>query len=778
METLRLPVKTGPYIRLINNANAINATTATFDGQTGASATLAQNFAIEDKIIHKLDTVTLGFVTVKAANDFVTTNSGSIQRGIDAASNGFMVNVAAGTFYEAVTVNKEVIVSGAKAGILGKGRTGDESILDPNTNSDNGFTITKDNVTIDGFTITNSTPVPASPERNGVLAISKAGTGNFNNLSVKNNIISKQFKGINFNFTDNFNISQNWLHGEGGPNNYGSLWVASYGATSTTGTITNNDMDGYNSAVEIQGNGTQPVSNLTITENRSTGSQYVFFGLQGSTVSRNTVLNVGDKTHVFIGGGCNTSTFTENFFDGGLGNGVSISNNFGAGINATLTVNNNSITGHNNPGRFEIRVAAGSYTDSLMATCNWYGTTNAATIAGKISGAVKYSPYLFDGTDNAPLTSGFQPVPGSCTGNNNPPAITCPGNVTTCQNSTGNYTIPALMASDNCGSHTTTYAITGATVRSGMGEDASGAFNNGTSTITYMVTDGCGNMASCSTTVIINATPVMVTASPMFTVSGQEVQTIYLNYPSAGGNSGPITLSVPSAGAGATYSWTKSGCTGTTPMNLNTNSNQYVFNATSADAPQQASVTPDNIYRFTVTVTTSAGCFSTANKVVNVVNPLLLNGNYNVCHKSSGRGGTSSAVQQVPANQLSLHVAHGDVLGNCTEFTGSCPNILFRLAPEEQEVPAVETAVTTDRTAVVYPNPTTTGVFVLNLSQITEEAVILITDIQGKVVARKTLTKDASLKTTFDLSGLANGMYLLQLRDGDYRYNTKIVVQQ
>ncbi len=763
----------------------------TFAGTPLSAATKAQLFSVEDKIVHKIDRANYGFVNFKANNVYVTpgsffvpggTNTPSIQRGIDAAANGFTVNVAAGTFNEAVTVNKEVTVSGAQAGILAKTRTGAESVVDPNATNDNVFTITKDNVTIDGFTITNSTALPTAQERSGVLSITKTGTGNFTNLSVKNNIISRQFKGINFNQTNNFNISQNWLHGEGNPRNNSSLWVASYGTSSNNGAITNNDMDGYLSAVEIQGNGSQPVSNLTITENRSTGSQYVFFGLQGSAVSRNTVLNVTTGSHVFIGGGCSSSTFTRNFFDGGSFSGVSISNDFGAGTNAGLTFNENSITGHNNAGRFEIRVTPGSYTDSLMATCNWFGTISSSAIAAKISGPVKYSPFLSNGTDNETATAGFQPVPGSCTGNNNSPAITCPGTVATCQNTTGNYTIPVLNASDNCGSHTTTYAITGATTRNGMGENASGAFNVGTSNLTYTVTDGCGNISNCATTITINATPVTVTASPLYTVSGQEIQTIYLNYPAAGGNSGPITLSVPGAGAGANYTWTKAGCNASNPTNLNNNSNQYVFNATAADAPgNTATSTPDNVYRFTVTVTSGAGCFSTAEKIVNVVNPRLDNGNYNVCHKTTTRGNTSASVQQVAANQLSAHVAHGDILGNCSLFTGSCPNVAAKLASgettETEEATAFE-EIAEARVVSVYPNPTTTGTFVVKLSHVTEEATIVITDIQGRAVATQTLGKDGTLMATFDLSTLAGGMYLIQLRDGDFRYNTKIVVQQ
>ena len=113
---LALSGQTGNYIELVNNAVDIDATSVSFDGQTGATATLAQNFAIEDKIVHKVDNISLGLVRVKASEIFVTTNSGSIQRGIDAASVGNTVNVDAGTFSENVAVNKYVSLIGAGSG--------------------------------------------------------------------------------------------------------------------------------------------------------------------------------------------------------------------------------------------------------------------------------------------------------------------------------------------------------------------------------------------------------------------------------------------------------------------------------------------------------------------------------------------------------------------------------------------------------------------------------------------------------------------------------------
>ncbi|MFZ1515029.1 MAG: HYR domain-containing protein [Saprospiraceae bacterium] len=94
------------HIKLINNANNIDATAASFNGIPGGSATISQLYTIEDKINHKIDLNSLGFVTVKASNSYVTPNSfttpnttPSVQRGIDAVAANGTVHIQSGTTY-------------------------------------------------------------------------------------------------------------------------------------------------------------------------------------------------------------------------------------------------------------------------------------------------------------------------------------------------------------------------------------------------------------------------------------------------------------------------------------------------------------------------------------------------------------------------------------------------------------------------------------------------------------------------------------------------------
>ena len=137
-----------------------DATGATFLGKLGSDMTLAENFAVEDKVSHTMDFSPLGLVTWNAGNVYVTQASenrlaGAIQRGVDASSIGGNVNVQDGTFIGDVNVNKEVNLLGAQAGIDARNRTGvDETIV---LMQSPGFSVTADNVVIDGFEIMGGT---------------------------------------------------------------------------------------------------------------------------------------------------------------------------------------------------------------------------------------------------------------------------------------------------------------------------------------------------------------------------------------------------------------------------------------------------------------------------------------------------------------------------------------------------------------------------------------------------------------------------------------------
>ncbi len=77
-------------------------------GDLNPAADLQKLFALEDKVYHALDVSGLGVVTFNDGHQFVTADSSSIQRGVDAADVGDTVHVQGShTYDETVVVNKE-----------------------------------------------------------------------------------------------------------------------------------------------------------------------------------------------------------------------------------------------------------------------------------------------------------------------------------------------------------------------------------------------------------------------------------------------------------------------------------------------------------------------------------------------------------------------------------------------------------------------------------------------------------------------------------------------
>jgi hypothetical protein len=148
---------------------ALDATHVTFVGS-------ANNFAIEDRIWHVIDEAGDGLVTWIPNNVYITPSSegyqpGAIQRGIGAASAGNTINVAAGSYTENPNISKALTFKGPNFGI------------DPNTGTrvaeaviQGEVTIAANNVTVDGFKITN----PSG--KHGITAQNQSGVHIANNI--------------------------------------------------------------------------------------------------------------------------------------------------------------------------------------------------------------------------------------------------------------------------------------------------------------------------------------------------------------------------------------------------------------------------------------------------------------------------------------------------------------------------------------------------------------------------------------------------------------------
>ncbi len=345
----------GLYI-LNDSANAMDATAVRFEGKTGATANLAQNLAIEDKVSHALDVAGKGLVTWNAGNIYVTQGSGSIQRGVDNAVTGGKVWVGAGTFNENVNVNKSVTIDGAGAGSVLQG-----------AGTGSGFNVTADNVTlkdiiakgflyginvtslindltlnnvaatdnavagfkvaadsgIDGLTISGSSfdnnayGFYAEQDATGSTAIEnvtvsgtsfsnntaegiyteKLSDATFNNVTVSGNATS----GININLKrgDYANITFNRLTATGNGGATVSVKARNDGAyaanpASLTGlTIKNSTIDTANSAIEI-GNNVDGASVTNNTQIKGGQGITVYGGAKNVTITGNAITSTGD----------------------------------------------------------------------------------------------------------------------------------------------------------------------------------------------------------------------------------------------------------------------------------------------------------------------------------------------------------------------------------------------------------------------------------------------------------------------------------------------------
>ena len=259
---------TSQFVELDNGAYAndeIDGTGATYNGVAGGpGVTTAQGFAIEDRITHGIDRPGVGLVRVKPGHVFVTPNSfaapetePSIQRGVDMASDGDTVNVAAGTYAESVTIPKSVIIDGE-----GNGPT--PLVIWTSDSSNPLANITTTDATDDvtfldiAFDATNG----ANTAGSGIRAYAPA--ANFDALTVNRSTFT------DFAF-DAIDVSGDATNG-----------IAPRNVVLSNSSFTNNGTSGGGGAGDIslfQYNGNASFNNLTLVGN-STGATGARLGIQ------------------------------------------------------------------------------------------------------------------------------------------------------------------------------------------------------------------------------------------------------------------------------------------------------------------------------------------------------------------------------------------------------------------------------------------------------------------------------------------------------------------
>ncbi len=287
------------------------------------------------------------------------------------------------------------------------------------------------------------------------------------------------------------------------------------------------------------------------------------------------------------------------------------------------------------------------------------------------------------------------------------------------------YTIPALVASDNCGVASITYTVSGATQRSGSGADASGVFNVGTSTVKFVVIDLHGNTSNAETGVTVNS-PLSSSIPDVYALSSytDEKNTIYLGY-------GPSSLNVNALVSGGTAPYSYAWSTGATTASI--------------------SVTAAGTY--TVTITDAKGCQTNSSIVINMLDVRCGNNSdkVTVCHNGQTICVASSAVQS--------HLDHGDKLGSCNSATVSSIT-----ASSELEKPA-------SFKVVLYPNPVS-DILNIKVSELGAGATVRVFNLGGVEVISQPLTLATQ---TVSVSGLQPGTYVVQIINGNQITREKII---
>jgi hypothetical protein len=333
------------------------------------------------------------------------------------------------------------------------------------------------------------------------------------------------------------------------------------------------------------------------------------------------------------------------------------------------------------------------------------------------------------------------------------PTVTCPANPPVyCYANNQQYTVPAVSATDNCSIASYAFSISGATSRSGSGTDASGAFNPGTSTILWTVTDVNGNTSTCSTTIVVN--PKINASFNDFTLQGGNLNTIYTSTYGPG-SAATIQVSANGGSAPYNYQWNRSGTAATHTVGTPASS-------ILASAAGSGTVT------FSAAVTDAQGCSSTFAKTIQVVDIRCgtKGDKVMVCQKTGSASNPTTQIC-VAASAVGAHLNNGATLGSCggNAVTRSIDGIK----------PKADAAVA-EATVLAYPNPSR-GLVNIRISGMTGQVQLVVVDSRGMQVSRRNATILAAQENVqLNLEGVAAGLYTVRVSDGKQVFSTRVVI--
>lgn len=382
--------------------------------------------------------VAVGYTPVHntTQNTYYTT----IQAAINASSNDDVIDVCKGTYNELLTIDKSLTLNGAKKNADPRPSAMSTRVIDDasesiitGTRAQTLVTIKADNVVINGFEFKQT------GSGNTAAIVNNDKSPKYTDLTFKNNIIYSTGGGnaMRLYGGDNFLIERNYLQDIGGEG-----IVLRNGNNQTTPAVNqkikDNDIKNVGGvsggAINVYGEKDLEISGNII----DTKYQGISIGAGGPSYYDMDNINVHHNTinwNLVNTGGATKFAIQVN----GLGAGVNIHNNIiqqtgsnpSAGyplIRVGYDTDNSSVT---NPtgliisdnylsmvsgGTGHYMYIGNNITNAITGTCNWWGTTNATTIASYIrdvNGKLTYAPWYTSGGNNA--TIGFDPT-GQCNG--------------------------------------------------------------------------------------------------------------------------------------------------------------------------------------------------------------------------------------------------------------------------------------------------------------------------------------------------------------------------
>jgi hypothetical protein len=355
-----------------------------------------------------------------------TVSYATIQAAVNAASAGATITVDAGTYNEEVTVNKQLNIQGANAGIDARTRaTANESIVDGATSSgivSASFYISANDVTIDGFTVQGETNQSTATGAGIVIAPGISGT------HIIDDIIQNNVAGIyltNSSSTDPALMQHDLFQNNNNTGTNGGRGIYTDGGISG-GNLTNVVIDSntfYNNhggadttyaeaaiAFEAATPGRQ--SNITITNNTftSNGKAVLFFNTTNVVIQGNTITGQTDSagTLRFEGGDSNVSIDYNTVQNNG-GTGVAIDSKGVAYPDSNFTIEYNNFINNSADWGDAMSVIdnAQDYNGALIAINNWWNSTSGPGGDGTGTGGKIYgNGYWVSGHQWTELTGG------------------------------------------------------------------------------------------------------------------------------------------------------------------------------------------------------------------------------------------------------------------------------------------------------------------------------------------------------------------------------------